>query len=190
MVRAIVSLAGHRLRGRAAATLILVAAVAAATTVSGVIGALGTAAADRSIQDALAGLDPADRSLQVTGYEFSGDNATALDDAALAAYAPAAGISAPPERGLIFRRVRDGAVPYDLQLVAVDGSGRWLQLVDGHAPAPCDGTACEAVLLSSVAAPSDLPATLHVGGLEVHVVGQARLSSTVPLGQLDERGPS
>ena len=103
---------------------ILVAAVAAATTVSGVIGALGTAAADQSIQDALARLAPAERSLQVTGYGFSGDNAAALDDAALASYQPAAGVSAAPERGLIFRRVRDGAVPYDLQLVAVDGSGR------------------------------------------------------------------
>jgi hypothetical protein len=190
MIRSIVSLAGHRLRGRAAATLILVAAVAAATTVSGVISALGTAAADQSIQDALAGLDPGERSLQVTGYEFSGDDAAALDDSALAAFAPVAGVAAAPERGLIFRRVRDGAVPYDLQLVAVDGSGRWLELVDGHAPAPCDGTACEAVLLSSAAEPADLPATLHIGTLEVRIVGRGRLSSPVPLGHLDETGPS
>ena len=79
---------------------------------------LGTAAADQSIQDSLAGLDPADRSLQVTGYEFSGDNAGELDDSAIAAFGPVAGIAAAPERGLIFRRVRDGAVPYDLQLLA------------------------------------------------------------------------
>ncbi|MEZ0240789.1 MAG: FtsX-like permease family protein [Chloroflexota bacterium] len=188
MIWSIVSLAGHRLRGRAASTLILVAAVAAATTVSGVIGALGTAAADQSIQDSLAGLDPADRSLQVTGYEFSGDNAGELDDSAIAAFGPVAGIAAAPERGLIFRRVRDGAVPYDLQLLAVDGPGRWLELADGRAPSPCDGTTCEAVLVSKAAAPGDLPATLHIGGLEVRVVGRARLASSIPLGHLDERG--
>ena len=189
MIRSIVSLAGHRLRGRAAATLILVAAVAAATTVSGVIGALGTAAEDQSIQDALAGLDLADRSLQVTGYEFSGDNAAALDDGALAAFKPAGAIAAAPERGLIFRRVRDGTVPYDLQLVAVDGAGRWLELADGRAPSPCDGKRCEGVLVSNAALPDDLPATLHIGALEVHLVGRARLTSPVPLGHLDERGP-
>ncbi|HYN70687.1 MAG TPA: hypothetical protein VEX41_10850, partial [Candidatus Eisenbacteria bacterium] len=190
MIRSIVSLAGHRLRGRAGATLILVAAVAAATTVSGVIGALGTAAADAAVQDALAGLDPAERSLQVTGYEFSGETAASVDDTALAAFGPAAEVAAAPERGLILRRVRDGTIPYDLQLVAVDEAERWLELVEGRAPARCDGIACEAVLLSNAAAPADLPATVHIGALEVRVVGQARLSSSVPLGHLDERGPS
>lgn len=189
MIRAIASLAAHRLRRRASAALLLVGAVAAATGVGGTIAALGGSAADEGIARALAALPPPERALRVTGYAPSSEGAAALDASARASLGGARSIAGESMAGTILRRVRDPRAPYDLQLVAVDDAQRWLSLASGSVPRPCDGTSCEAVLLSRRDAPPDLPATLHIGSLEVRLVGRATLSSEIPLGSLDERGP-
>ena len=192
MIRAILALAIRRLRGRGSATLLLIAAVAAASGTTLTIAGLGTAAGDRAVQDALAALDPGDRSLRITGFAPSSDRAAEIDDHAEAAFGPAAGLIGPIERGVILRSVRDPAAPYDLQLVAVDDPATSVTLAEGQLPAPCAGTAgtaCEAILLSVAAPPADLPATLRIGSLQVRIVGRGTLASTVPLSRLDERGP-
>ncbi|MCI0581518.1 MAG: hypothetical protein L0227_01260 [Chloroflexi bacterium] len=189
MIRAVASLARHRLTGRAGATLLLIAAVAAATGLTGTIRALGLSATDEAVASALAGLDPADRSVRISGYAPSNLAAAELAAAAGRATAETVAYTETAAAGVILRRVRDPATSYDLQLVAVDGVEAWTTLVEGRAPASCDGIACEAVLLSVVAAPADLPEVLHIGNLEVRIVGRGTLASPVPLGHLDERGP-
>jgi len=189
VIGAVASLARHRLAGRAGATLLLVAAVATATGLTGTIRALGLSATDTAVTDALARLDPADRAIRITAFRPSGDGRPAFDEAAGAGLATVAGYTAPGAAGVILRRVRDPGAPYDLQLVGVDGVAAWTGLADGRLPGPCDGSSCEAVLLSAIPAPADLPATLHVGSLEVRIVGRGTLTSPIPLGHLDERGP-
>ena len=192
MIRAILSLAIRRLRGRGSATALLIAAVAAASGTTLTIANLGTAAGDRAVQDALAALDPGDRSLRITGFAPSGDRAGELDDHAEAAFGAAAGLVGPVQRGVILRSVRDPAAPYELQLVGVDDPARAVTLAEGRVPAPCAGSAgtpCEAILLSVAATPADLPPVVRIGTLEIRIVGRGTLSTTIPVSQLDERGP-
>ncbi|MEO7664686.1 MAG: hypothetical protein ABIV26_06125, partial [Candidatus Limnocylindrales bacterium] len=189
MIRAIASLARHRLAARAGATLLLVAAVAAATGLTGTIRALGLSATDTAIREALLALDPADRALRISGFSPSSTSAAELDRAARGAESGLQAFAAPPVAGSIFRRVRDPLAPYDLQLLALDDVQGAVTMAEGRPPAACDGTSCEALLLAVGPAPADLPTTLHIGQLEVRVVGRASLASTVPLGHLDERGP-
>ena len=189
MIRAVASLARHRLAGRAGATILLVAAVAAATGLTGTIRALGLSATDTAVTDALARLDPADRAVRITAFRPSSERRAEFEEGAAAAMATVAGYTEPHAAGVILRRVRDPGAPYDLQLVGVDGAAAWTDLADGRLPRPCDGPSCEAVLLSVIPVPADLPATLHVGSLEVRIVGRGTLTSPIPLGHLDERGP-
>src|SRR5258706_4765796 len=192
MIRALLSLAFRRLRGHGSATALLIAAVAAASGTSLTIASLGTAAGDRAVQGALAALDLGERSLRITGFAPSSDHATDLDDHAEAAFAPATGLIGPVQRGVILRSVRDPAAPYDLQLVAVDDPTSAVTLTEGQLPAPCAGTVgatCEAILLSVAATPADLPASVRIGSVQVRIVGRGTLATTIPLSQLDERGP-
>ena len=87
MIRAVASLARHRLAGRAGATLLLVAAVAAATGLAGTIRTLGLAATDAAVAASLADLDPADRTLRISGYAPSNAGPAELDRVALDATA-------------------------------------------------------------------------------------------------------
>jgi len=189
MTRAIVSLALHRLRGRLSATLLLVAAITAATAVASTIASLSDVATDTAVQQALAAMDPGDRALRVTGFAPSSDHAADLEAAARASLADASSLTAEPVAGAIFRSVRDPITPYDLQVVAVDGSSSTVDVSEGRLPAPCDGHACEAILLSAAAAPADLATTVHIAGLEVRIVGRGTLTTSVPLSDLDQRGP-
>jgi hypothetical protein len=189
VILAVASLARHRLAGRAGSTLLLVVAVAAATGLTATIRAVGLSATDAAVGAALTALDPADRALRITGYGPSATGSVALDRAARTALDGTAAFAEPLASGVILRRVRDPGAPYDLQVVAVDGATRWISLLAGRMPARCDGSECEAVLLSGVEEPGDLPGVLHVGALVVHLVGRATMASPIPLGHLDERGP-
>ncbi|MBF8290110.1 MAG: transporter permease [Chloroflexi bacterium] len=189
MIRAVWSLARHRLAGRAGATLLLVAAVAAATGLTGTIRALGLAATDTAIASALHRLDPAERTIRISGYAPSAADAVGLDGAARAAAGAVTSFAGDAAAGAIFRRVRDPGTVYDLQLVAVDGAAAWTTLSEGRPPNPCDGRACEAILLAVGPAPLDLPSVVHVGGLEIRIVGRATMSSPIPIGHVDQRGP-
>src|SRR5260221_6839862 len=132
MIRAILALAVRRLRGRGSATALLIAAVAAASGTTLTIANLGTAAGDRAVQDALAALDPGDRSLPITGFAPSSDHAAELDAHAEAAFAPAVGLIGPVQRGVILRSVPDPAAPHGLQLVAADDPAGAGTLADGQ----------------------------------------------------------
>jgi len=189
MTRAIVSLALHRLRGRLSATLLLIAAITAATAVASTIASLSDVATDTAVQQALAAMDPGDRALRVTGFAPSSDHAADLEAAARASLADASSLTTEPVAGAIFRSVRDPITPYDLQVVAVDGPSSTVDLSEGRLPAPCDGHACEAILLSAAAAPADLATTVHIAGLEIRIVGRGTLTTSVPLSNLDQRGP-
>jgi hypothetical protein len=189
VIRAIASLARHRLAGRAGATLLLVAAVAAATGLTGTIRALGLSATDAAVAGSLDRLDDGDRTVRISAYKPSLASAGDLDRAARSAAARMSAFAGAPTAGVIFRRVHDPGVLYDLQLVGVDGAAAWIDLAAGRMPSACDRTSCEAVLLSVVPTPADLPEVVHVGTLEIRIVGRATLTSPVPLGHLDERGP-
>ncbi|HEX8025607.1 MAG TPA: hypothetical protein VF484_05350, partial [Candidatus Limnocylindrales bacterium] len=189
MTRAILSLALHRLRGRLSATLLLVAAITAATAVASTIASLSDVATDTAIQQALTGMDPGDRALRVTGFAPSSEHAADLEAAARTSLADVAADTTDPVAGAIFRSVRDPAAPYDLQVVAVDGPAATVDLAEGRLPGACDGHACEAILLSAAATPADLPATVHIAGLQLTIVGRGTLNTSIPLSTLDQRGP-
>ena len=188
MIAAIAGLAWHRLRGRAAATVLLAAAAAAASGLTVTIAGLGASSTAQAVDLALARLPDDARALRVTAFPTSGDTAVALENAASAGLALASDFASEPVRGLTFRRSHDPNVVYDLQLTAVDDVSRWVSLTDGRQPQPCDGQRCEAVLLSMAEAPADLPATLHLAGLTIDIVGRGLLTSSLPLGSPDQRG--
>lgn len=186
----IAALVAARLRHRAGAAALSVAAVAAAAALVAFVAGIGLVSADATVTRALA-TTGADRPVvRASHYSHSSrDRATVAATAAdaLAGLQPFAG---PVQRGVLVRQLVDLEAPMVDQIVGVDDPAPWLTLIEGRLPAACvGGVRCEAVLLSEAALPAGVTTAHPAGGMELTIVGRGLIDQAVPLGELDQRGP-
>ncbi|MEO8229795.1 MAG: hypothetical protein ABI628_08535, partial [Chloroflexota bacterium] len=180
-------LAVDRLRRRPGQWLSVGAAVVAAVALVTILAGLSVSATDLAIQQTLERLDPAGRAIQVSIFAPTDEHGATYDEGARAAIARLGAIADAPVPGVIFNRAHDQrnlAAP-DVQLLAADDLARWSTLAAGRWPAPCSGTPCEVVLASHGAQADALPARVTVAGVELHVVGRAELTSSLPFERPD-----
>jgi hypothetical protein len=142
------------------------AAVLALTTVG------SASVQDRAVQRALAQLAPSDRALQAVWSGVPAQSSLSyrqLDAIARANVAPIVGV--PPFAVAVFRQATWGGA--FVNLGAVDGLGRWLDLRSGRLPHACTPTDCELVQIGGAPAQPHLPF--------LHVVGRATFTAGAPL---------
>ena len=127
---------------------------------------------DRAAQRALAQLQPSDRAVQAVWSGVPGQSdlsLAALDRIARRALRPV--LRQAPFAVAVFRQATWGGV--FVNLGAVDGLARWIELRGGRLPAPCTPSRCELVQIGGAPAAPRLPF--------LHVVGRATFRPGAPL---------
>jgi hypothetical protein len=186
---ALIGLVARRARARLGFVGLAAAAVVAAVTLFASLSGISVVAEDLALQRALSALPANVRSISVSGFAPSASKASQLERAAIDALSSTSSFGDELARGVLVRRVRDQPSAIELQLIALDDAPRWTTLVEGRYPTACRGSTCEAVLVSAVPAPMELPRAPRVAGLRLDVVGRATIGP-LPFGELDQSGPS
>ncbi|MEO7118244.1 MAG: FtsX-like permease family protein [Candidatus Limnocylindrales bacterium] len=185
----ILGLVGARLRGRRGQASSTVLAISGGTALMAVLIGIASIAADRTVQRTIAGQAPIDRAFRVSRFITPPHVPETLDADARGALAHIGGFTSDVQIGSIVRRAGDPS-GYGLQLTLATGLDRLLTLSEGRLPAPCDGVGpCEAILLSEVAQPPDLPSTVMYPGLELRIVGRGIITGPSPFAELPQTGP-
>lgn len=174
-------LAGTRVKARAGrAALVGIGLAAAAATLAAVLAA-SLVAQDRSVGRAIDEIPEQSRALRAVWFGVPDQAFNNFEDLDRVARRSLEGVTGEkPVRALLYRR--SGIRGRLVDLGAVDGLGRWVELVSGRLPEACRPERCE---------------VLHLGGegpvaqlrdISLTVVGEARLRSDVLLGEFVEPG--
>jgi len=161
-----------RLRRHAPRTLIVALGIAVGAAVLAMTAVGSASVQDRAVQRALAQLAPSDRAIQAV---WSGVPAQSnlsypqLDRIARRATEPVLGQQ--PFAVIVFRQATWGGA--FVNLGAVDGLERWLDLRSGRLPRRCTPTDCELIQIGGAPAAPKLPF--------LHVVGRATFKAGAPL---------
>src|SRR5947209_2552404 len=135
--------------------------------------AVGSASVqDRAVQRALAQLQPSDRAIQAVWSGVPGQSDLSyrqLDRIARRAVEPILGQR--PFGVTVFRQATWGGA--FVNLGAVDGLTRWLDLRSGRLPRACTPSSCELIQIGGAPAAPDFPF--------LHVVGRATFKPGAPL---------
>ena len=185
-------LVAARLRRRGASTSLLVVAIGAAVALVTIVGGIALVAADATVARALSttGVDRpviAASRFEPSAAGFRGGNTFRDYDAEVrSAFEVVDAYAGKPVSGVLFSPLftADRA----LQLLAIDDPAAWTMLLDGRLPEPCDGTRCEALLLSEQPREPLTTTAVPIDGLTVDIVGRGLLVDAVPFGTLDQRG--
>jgi hypothetical protein len=133
-----------RIRAHAQRTLVVAGGIAVAAAVLAMTAVAAVAVQDRAAQQALAALQPSDRSVQAVWSGVPGQSDLSLpqlDLLARSALEPVLGRQ--PFAVAVFRQATWGGA--FVNLGAVDGLARWITLRRGALPAPCTPARCELV---------------------------------------------
>jgi hypothetical protein len=161
-----------RLRAHAQRTLVVAAGIAVAAAALAMTAVGSVAVQDRAAQRALAQLQPSDRAVQAVWSGVPGQSnlsLAALDRIARRALRPV--LRQAPFAVAVFRQATWGGA--FVNLGAVDGLARWIELRGGRLPAPCTPSRCELVQIGGAPAAPRLPF--------LHVVGRATFRPGAPL---------
>lgn len=169
-----VRLAAIRVRAHAASSLLAALGIAVGAGVLAMTAVGAVAVQDRAVQRALAGLQPSDRAVQAV---WSGVPAQSsldygqLDRLARNALQPV--LHHPAFAVEVFRQATWGGA--FVNLGAVDGLSRWIDLRSGRLPRTCTPHDCELIQIGGRPVAPKLPF--------LHVVGTATFRSGAPLAQ-------
>jgi hypothetical protein len=161
-----------RLRRQPARTLVVVLGIAVGAAVLAMTAVGSAAVQDRAVQRALAQLAPSDRAIQAVWSGVPAQSSLSfrqLDRTARATTEPILGL--PPFGVAVFRQATWGGA--FVNLGAVDGLARWLELRSGRLPRRCTPDDCELVQIGGAPAAPKLPF--------LHVVGRASFKPGAPL---------
>jgi hypothetical protein len=161
-----------RLRRNAPRTLTVALGIAVGAAMLALTTVAATAVQDRAVQRALARLEPSDRAVQAvwSGVPAQSDLSYAqLDRLARGALTPVVGSA--PFAVVVFRQATWGGA--FVNLGAVDGLARRVDLVSGSLPRPCTPVRCELVQIGGAPVAPKLPF--------LHVVGRADFRPGAPL---------
>jgi hypothetical protein len=162
----------RRLRVNWPRTLIVALGIAVGAAVLAMTAVGSAAVQDRAVQRALAQLQPSDRAIQAVWGGVPGQSNLTyaqLDRIARGATEPILGQK--PFGVLVFREATWGGA--FVNLGAVDGLSRWLDLRSGRLPHRCTPSNCELVQIGGAPAAPKLPF--------LHVVGRATFRAGAPL---------
>ncbi|MBV8258979.1 MAG: hypothetical protein JO073_14300 [Actinobacteria bacterium] len=160
-----------RLRAHAGRTLLVGLGIAAGAGVLAATLVGAKAVQDRAVQQALAALQPSDRSVQAVWSGVPGQSDLPLSGLDRVARRSLRLVSADaPTRVIVFRQATWGGA--FVNLGAVDGLARWIVLRSGRLPRPCTREDCELVQIGGAPVAPKLPF--------LHVVGQAALKPGAP----------
>ncbi len=161
-----------RLRRNTPRTLLVALGIAVGAGVLAMTVVTSASVQDRAVQHALAQLAPSDRAVQTVWSGVPAQSSLSfaeLDRVARKATTPI--IGQPPFTVAIFRQATWGGA--FVNLGAVDGLVRWLDLRSGRLPKRCTPSDCELVQIGGAPAAPKLPF--------LHVVGRATLKAGAPL---------
>ncbi len=164
--------AALRLRRHAPRTLIVALGIAVGAAVLAMTAVGSVAVQDRAVQRALAQLTPSDRAIQAVWSGVPAQSSLSyaqLDRLARSAVEPILGQK--PFGVVVFRQATWGGA--FVNLGAVDGLARWLELRSGRLPHRCTPRRCELVQIGGAPAAPRLPS--------LHVVGRAAFTPGAPL---------
>ena len=162
----------RRLRVNAPRTLVVALGIAVGAAVLAMTAVGSAAVQDRAVQRALAQLQPSDRAIQAVWGGVPGQsnlNYAQLDRIARAATEPILGQK--PFGVIVFREATWGGA--FVNLGAVDGLAKWLDLRSGRLPHRCTPSNCELIQIGGAPAAPKLPF--------LHVVGRASFKPGAPL---------
>ncbi len=169
----------RRLRANSTRTLIVALGIAVGAGVLAMTAAGSGAVQDRAVQRALAQLEPSDRAIQAVWGGVPGQSNLSyaqLDRIARGAVEPILGQK--PFGVLVFREATWGGA--FVNLGAVDGLARWLDLRSGRLPHRCTPSDCELIQIGGAPVAPKLPF--------LHVVGRATFKAGAPLSAYFESG--
>jgi len=161
-----------RLRTHAPQTLVVAAGIAVGAAVLAMTAVGSASVQDRAVQRALAELQPSDRAIQAvwSGVPAQSDlTYPQLDRLARSAVQPILGQR--PFGVIVFRQATWGGA--FVNLGAVDGLSRWLDVRSGRLPRSCSPSSCELIQIGGAPAAPKLPF--------LHVVGRAAFKPGAPL---------
>jgi hypothetical protein len=161
-----------RLRTHAPQTLVVAAGIAVGAAVLAMTAVGSASVQDRAVQRALAELQPSDRAIQAvwSGVPAQSDlTYRQLDRLARSAVQPILGQA--PFGVVVFRQATWGGA--FVNLGAVDGLSRWLDVRSGRLPRICTPSDCELIQIGGAPAAPKLPF--------LHVVGRATFKPGAPL---------
>ncbi|HZR95318.1 MAG TPA: FtsX-like permease family protein [Gaiellaceae bacterium] len=162
-----------RLRSQAPRSLLVALGVAVGAAVLALTSVGSVAVQDRAVQRALAELAPSDRAVQAVWSGVPAQSTLSyaqLDALAQRSVTPILGQR--PFAVAVFRQATWGGA--FVNLGAVDGLAKWLDLRAGRLPRTCTPSDCELVQIGGAPASPKLPF--------LHVVGRARFRPGAPLG--------
>jgi hypothetical protein len=162
----------RRLRVNWPRTLIVALGIAVGAAVLALTTVGSAAVQDRAVQRALAQLQPSDRAIQAVWSGVPGQSNLSyaqLDHIARSATEPILGQK--PFAVLVFREATWGGA--FVNLGAVDGLSRWLDLRRGRLPRRCTPSDCELIQIGGAPAAPNFPF--------LHVVGRATFRPGAPL---------
>ncbi|HWX08521.1 MAG TPA: hypothetical protein VNY33_00965, partial [Gaiellaceae bacterium] len=161
-----------RVRAHAQRTLVVAAGIAVAAAALAMTAVGAVAVQDRAAQRALAQLQPSDRAVQAVWSGVPGQSDLSLPELdAIARRALRPVLAQPPFAVAVFRQATWGGA--FVNLGAVDGLARWLELRKGRLPRRCTPSYCELVQIGGAPAAPHLPF--------LHVVGRAVFRAGAPL---------
>ena len=159
----------HASRAALAAVGIAIGAAVLATTQVG-----STAVQDRAVQEALAQLPPSERAIQAVWSGVPAQSSLSLEKLdALARGAITPLLHQEPFRVAVFRQATWGGA--FVNLGAVDGLGRWVDVTQGRRPLPCTPRRCELLQIGGA------PVQPKLRGMRV--VGRGTFRAGAPLDQ-------
>ncbi len=167
-----VAYALRRLRANWPRTLVVALGIAVGAAVLAMTAVGSAAVQDRAVQRALAQLQPSDRAVQAVWSGVPAQSSldyAQLDRLARAATEPILGQK--PFGVLVFRQATWGGA--FVNLGAVDGLARWLDLRSGRLPRRCTPADCDLIQVGGAPAAPKLPF--------LHVVGRATFKPGAPL---------
>jgi hypothetical protein len=162
----------RRLRHNAGRAVVAAIGIAVGAGVLALTQVGSTAVQDRALQRALAELQPSDRAIQAVWSGVPAQSSLSLPKLdAIARNAVTPIIGAPPFRVEVFRAANWGGVYVNLG--ALDGLQKWINVASGRLPKPCRPLDCELVQVGGA------PAAPKIAN--VHVVGRASFVAGAPL---------
>jgi hypothetical protein len=175
-----VRLALVRLRSRVGRSLLVAAGVAVGAGLLALAYAGSVAVQDRFLQRALEQLGPSSTSVQAVWSGVPAQSSLTLAELDRDARHALRGVTGREPFGvMLYRQAPFGGT--FVNIGAVDGLGRWLNVTSGRLPRRCRPDDCELVVVGSKPAAPRLPF--------LHVVGRATLAPDAPLGAYFGGGP-
>jgi hypothetical protein len=172
-------LAWTRLARRGERVLLVAFGIAAGAALLAAVLAGSLVAQDRSVERATARVPAEDRTVRLVWGGIAsgpGTDVAQLDRNARHALGP---LVRSPTRAMLFRTSEANGHLFDLG--AIDGLGRYVQVLSGRLPRPCRADHCEVLQLGGAGPIPPIP------GLHLVRVGRATLDSAVPFGTLITR---